>query len=161
MIALHPRTASQKFGGSPNWQHLSKLKRVVPVPVLGSGNLFRATDIRQMLIDTGCDGVMVARGAMGNPFIFQDIRRLLMHGEPATAPAIATKLAVALRQLDKAAEYKGARTACREIRKHFCAYTKGIPNSAALRRDLVQAGTLNEYRTIIDEFLACHGNAEA
>ncbi len=158
MITLHPRTATQKFGSTPDWRHIRRLKRSVPVPVLGSGNLFTVEDIRRMLSETGCDGAMVARGAMGNPFIFRDARRLLEHGDRACRTSIETRLSTALRQLAKTADNKGEPTACREMRKHFCAYTKGIPGSAALRRDLVRAGTLRDYRTIVEDFLASHGN---
>ena len=101
-----------------------------------------------MLRETGCAGVMFARGAMGNPFIFAETRALLAEGRYEPIPA-AERLAAGFRQLGMLAEDVGEGAACREMRKQFCAYTKGIEGGAALRNRLVHAETIAHYRDIL------------
>jgi tRNA-dihydrouridine synthase len=122
--------------------------------VAGSGDLFSPEDAERMLRETGCAAVMFARGAQGNPFIFSAARSLLTEGsyEP---PDPARRICAALRHLELLAEDLGEYAACREMRKQFCAYTRGVfgapglPGGAALRDRLVRASTIAEYREIL------------
>jgi nifR3 family TIM-barrel protein len=153
MLTLHPRTRAQAYGGKSDWSHIEDLAGSLPVPVTGSGDLFSAEDAERMLRTTGCAAVMFARGAMGNPFIFPAARALLS-GRPRDPPGIAERVRTGFRQLLLLAEDRGERTACREMRKQFCAYTKagpgerGIAGGAALRNRLVHAETIEEYRSL-------------
>jgi len=147
MVSLHPRTRAQGYGGKSDWSHIADLVSRLGVPVTGSGDLYTPQDAQKMLQETGCAAVMFARGAMGNPFIFSATRSFLETGawEPAPFPA---RIAAALRHLEMLAADIGERSACLEMRKQFCAYTKGIPGGAALRDKAVHAETIAEYRQI-------------
>ena len=152
-VTLHPRTAKQGFSGTAQWDQIRILKRNITVPVVGSGDLFTCEDAASMLHRTRCDAVMFARGALGNPFIFQHTRTRLDEGStpPKTDPE--ERLLTALDHLSAAVEMKGERIASREMRKHFCAYTKGLPNSSRLRAGAVRAACRNDYETLVREYL--------
>jgi len=153
-ITLHPRTRAQGYEGKADWGLLRELSVMVHreypgIPVFGSGDLFSPEDARNMLIDTGCDGVMFARGAMGNPFIFTQTRQLLTHGAYDEIPAEARVLA-GWRELLALVEDAGEPGACREMRKRFCAYTRGTGGGATLRAEIVKASTVAEYRELFE-----------
>jgi nifR3 family TIM-barrel protein len=151
-VALHPRTRSQGFGGKSRWAALAELKAAVAVPVFGSGDLFTPDDVVRMSEQTGVDAVMIARGSLGNPFIFSAIRARLEGREHRVGAR--DRLESALRHLGMEVAAKGEAVACREMRKHFVAYSKGMEGGAALRQRVVHAETLADYRGIVEEFLA-------
>ena len=131
-VTLHPRTRNQMFEGRSDWSHIAELKKALKIPVLGSGDLFTPEDVRSMLEQTGCDGVMIARGALGNPWIFREALSLLK-GETPEIPGGAERFAVAARHLELFAGYSGEQVAVREMRKHLCWYARGIPGAAQFR----------------------------
>jgi nifR3 family TIM-barrel protein len=153
-VALHARTRFQGYAGKSDWSHIADLVSRLEIPVIGSGDLFAPEDAERMLRETGCAAVMFARGAMGNPFIFSAARSLLLTGtwQP---PDPRERLETGFRQLLLLAADTGEPIACREMRKQFCAYTKGcmgspgIPGGAALRNRLVHAETIEEYRVLL------------
>lgn len=151
MVTLHPRTRAQNYGGKSEWSHITDLVSRIAVPVTGSGDLYTPDDARRMLEETGCSAVMFARGAMGNPFIFSEARSFLETGAFETAP-FSARIAAALRHLEMLAADIGERTACLEMRKQFCAYTKGFRGGAALREKAVHAETIEEYKQIISAY---------
>ena len=153
MVSLHPRTRSQGYGGKSDWSCIANLVSRLSVTVTGSGDLYTPEDARRMLLETGCAAVMFARGAMGNPFIFSQTRTLLETGAWEPVPPSA-RLAAAFRHLEMLAADIGERSACLEMRKQFCAYTKGIPGGAAVREQAVRAQTIADYRAILDFFLS-------
>jgi nifR3 family TIM-barrel protein len=180
MVSLHPRTRSQDYGGKSDWSLIADLVSRLPVPVTGSGDLYTPEDAERMLRETGCAAVMFARGAMGNPFIFSAARSLLAdggiaRGQAPAAPSpgaqgepvpFSARIAVALRHLELLAADIGEHTACLEMRKQFCAYTRvrgGITGHGlrALRNAVVHAETLDEYRRIAAEFVPVEPNAGA
>ncbi|MCA1949265.1 MAG: tRNA dihydrouridine synthase DusB [Treponema sp.] len=152
LVALHARTRAQGYSGSANWDHIADLASRLKVPVVGSGDLFSPEDAQRMLKETGCAAVMFARGAMGNPFIFAETRSLLETGtyEPVPAPQ---RIQTGFTQLKRLAADIGEHLACREMRKQFCAYTKGISGGAALRNELVHAETILQYQNILADYL--------
>jgi len=152
MVTLHPRTRAQGFRGRARWEEIGRLKAASPVPVFGSGDLLSAGDCLAMAERTGVDGVMIARGAIGNPFIFAETLGLA-RGEPRLfGPA--ARLGAAVRHLELAAARSGERVACREMRKHFVAYSKGLEGGAAFRQQIVHASSIDRYRQLVEEFLA-------
>jgi nifR3 family TIM-barrel protein len=148
LVGLHPRTRAQGYAGTSDWTHIADLASRLPVPVAGSGDLFSPEDAGRMLRETGCAAVMFARGALGNPFVFAAAKAFL-RDEDWREPGPQEKLETAFRQLNLLTRDLGERNACREMRKHFCAYPKGTKNGAALRNRLVHADTIEEYRLII------------
>ncbi len=121
----------------------------MPVPLVGSGDLFTAEDALHMVRETECDGVMFARGALGNPFIFRQAVQLFNGQTPDPPPSPEEQLALALNQLRPTSILKGEKKACIEMRKVFAAYTKGIPGAAAIRKLAVKAQRISEYESIV------------
>jgi nifR3 family TIM-barrel protein len=152
LVSLHPRTRSQGYGGASCWRHIAELAEGISVPVAGSGDLYSAEDAKLMLSETGCAAVMFARGAFGNPFIFAAAKNLLL-GKETEEPSDACRISAALRQLELLAESIGEKSACLEMRKVFCAYTKGMRDSARLRTRLVHAQTIMDYRSLLQNFI--------
>jgi tRNA-dihydrouridine synthase len=152
MITLHPRTRVQFYSGKSSWSHIGELAANIAIPVTGSGDLYTPEDALNMLRETGCAAVMFARGSMGNPFIFSTARSLMENGIWSPV-SFNERIITAMRHLEMLSTDIGERSACLEMRKQFCAYTKGLKGGAALREKLVHAKTLNEYRQIISEFV--------
>jgi len=154
MVTLHSRTRAQGYEGTSDWSHIANLASHLKVPVTGSGDLFSPEAAQRMLTETGCAAVMFARGAEGNPFIFPATRSLLSTGS-WQEPPFEERISVAFRHLTMLCEDIGERAACREMRKQFCAYTRGFPGktgepgSAALRKRLVAAETIEDYKKIL------------
>ena len=152
MVSLHPRTRIQGYGGKSDWSCITDLVSRLSVPVTGSGDLHTPEDAQRMLGETGCAAVMFARGAMGNPFIFSTARAFLETGawEPVS---FNDRLNAALRQLELLASDIGERSACLEMRKQFCAYTKGLTGGALVREKAVRAQSIEDYREIFADCL--------
>ncbi len=153
LVTLHPRTRVQGFSGKSEWDHIRRLKEVCPVPVFGSGDLFTAADCAAMLERTGCDGVMLARGCLGNPFLFRQAEALLSGQGDMPVLDARERLETAMEHLEMLALSAGEQKACRDMRKHFVAYTKGMPGGSLLRQSVVTAETISEYRDIVESYL--------
>jgi len=149
-LTLHPRTRMQFFSGQADWQAIAALKRHIPVPVIGSGDINKAEDAVRMIDETGCDAVMIGRAALGNPFIIRETVSLLEHGCKIAAPLPIEKINVAIRHLNLAIQNKGEGTAVREMRKHISWYTKGMPAAARLRDRINHAVTRQEMMDILE-----------
>ena len=152
MISLHPRTRSQGYSGKADWEKISILKKNASVPVTGSGDLFKPEDGIRMLSETGCDAVMIARGAVGQPDIFRNIKALAEEGDKKPLNP-EEKLETALRHFDLSVKYNGEKIACSEMKKHLCAYTKGMEGSANTRNRIVHCQNPDEYRQVLKDFL--------
>lgn len=148
-IAVHGRTARQYYSGQADWDIIRQVKAAVTIPVIGNGDIFSGQAAVQMLEQTGCDGLMVARGAEGNPWIFAEIKSALA-GEPYRAPTLAERKAMIFEHLQLALDQKGEFAAMQEMKKHLLWYTKGLAGAAALRRELMEMKdpqTVREYLT--------------
>ena len=152
-VALHPRTRAQEFSGTAQWEHIRVLKQAVKVPVIGSGDLFTARQCADMMAQTGCDGVMIARGCLGNPFIFSQTVELLSGCATGARLDASERLSTAMQHLRMLAEAIGEPKACRDMRKHFVAYTKGLEGGSVLRQSVVQAESIGEYEEIVHSYL--------
>jgi nifR3 family TIM-barrel protein len=131
-VTLHPRSRAQMFDGKADWSRIAELKAALDIPVIGSGDLFTAADVALMLEETGCDAVMIARGAMGNPWIFRESLALLAGAAPQ-APTSAERYAAACRHLELFSSLVGDRVALMEMRKHLSWYSKGLQGAAQFR----------------------------
>ncbi len=143
-VAVHGRTRDQFYGGKANWNIIRDVKNAVSIPVIGNGDVTGPEDARRMLEETGCDGVMVGRAAMGNPWVFKSIAHYLDTGEILPPPTWEERVSVALRHLNLLIQYKGEYIGVREMRKHAAWYLKGLPGAARLRQKLNSAQTPEE-----------------
>jgi len=150
-ITLHPRTRSQGFGGKADWRQIALLQEAVDIPVIGSGDIFTASDAEQMLSETGCAAIMIGRGGYGNPWLIRNIlrRRLEL---PEQTPDIAERRAVALRHLHYHAECFGEKKTVFEMRKHLCWYSRGMIGSSDFRQKVNQQQTLAGLRRSTEDF---------
>lgn len=151
-ICVHGRTREQMYEPSANWEYIKAVKEAVSIPVIGNGDIFSAADAIRMLKETGVDSLMIGRGAMGNPFIFDEIQHYF-DKKTYTPPTIFEKIKVARCQLEYMIEEKGEGVAICEARKHFAWYLKGERGSAAVRDAINHASTLTELNTIIDRYI--------
>ena len=151
-ICVHGRTREQMYEPSANWEYIKAVKEAVSIPVIGNGDIFSAADAIRMLEETGVDSLMIGRGAMGNPFIFDEIQHYF-DKKTYTPPTIFEKIKVARCQLEYMIEEKGEGVAICEARKHFAWYLKGERGSAAVRDAINHASTLTELNTIIDRYI--------
>lgn len=134
-IAVHGRTRAQYYSGRADWDIIRQVKEAVKIPVIGNGDIFEAEDAARMMEETGCDGVMVARGAQGNPWIFREIAAFLKTGERIQGPDTSEITEMILRHARMLVELKGEKTAICQMRKHVAWYTAGIRGAASIRRD--------------------------
>ncbi len=153
LVTLHARTRAQGFGGKVNLEHIRALKEACPVPVFGSGDLFSPQDCLTMLEKTKCDGVMIARGCLGNPFIFEQTEALLLAEGKSPSVDAGIRLQAALEHLKMLSDSVGEAKACRDMRKHFVAYTKGMEGGAIIRQSVVNAETIADYQEIVESYL--------
>jgi nifR3 family TIM-barrel protein len=156
-VTLHARTRAQGYSGAADWAAIADLASRLPVPVFGSGDLFSADAARRFMEETGAAGLMIARGAMGNPFIFREAKAVL-EGREAPPIGIEERVAAARRHLALSARYLGERTACVEFRKQFCSYTKGSVAGAGLRNEAVRASTSAQFEELFARWLEGAGN---
>ena len=152
-VTLHARTRSQQYEGKADWAKIADLASRLAVPVFGSGDANTPASAAAMVRETFCAGVMVARGAMGDPFIFRRAK-LAMLGLPDEKPTVAERVAAARRHLELSVRFLGERTACVEFRKQFCSYTKGSVGGAELRKVGVLACTVCEFEALFARWLS-------
>ena len=150
-IAVHGRTREQYYSGTADWDIIRQVKEAVSIPVIGNGDVFKPEDAKALIDQTGCDGVMIARGAKGNPWIFSRTLHYLETGELLQPPTPAEISEMILRHGTMQAEHKGETVAMREMRKHMAWYTGGLPHSAKLRNDINQVETMEELRRFVQE----------
>ena len=150
-IAVHGRTREQYYSGTADWNIIRQVKEAVSIPVIGNGDVFKPEDAKALIDQTGCDGVMIARGAKGNPWIFSRTLHYLETGELLQPPTPAEISEMILRHGTMQAEHKGEMVAMREMRKHMAWYTGGLPHSAKLRNDINQVETMEELRRFVRE----------
>ena len=148
-VCVHARTREQFYEPAPDISVIGRVKAAVGIPVFGNGGVFSADDALRMVKETGCDGIAVARGALGNPWIFSEIRAAL-RGEEYTAPDAAERVRVALMQVEALMEQKGER-GLTEARGQLSYYVKGFDGAASLRAKINSAKSFDELKNILFE----------
>jgi len=151
-ITLHPRTRSQGFGGQADWEQIGTLKATLTIPVIGSGDILTGADAKRMVETTGCDAVMIGRGAYGNPWLIRDAVRALDHQPALPAPTPAERQKTALDHLERQVAMMGPHKTVLEMRKHLCWYARGLSGAAAFRAAINQATTLAGQQALVTTF---------
>ena len=151
-VAVHGRTREQYYSGKADWEIIRRVKEAVKIPVIGNGDIFTPEDGARMLSKTGCDGIMVARGAKGNPWIFSRLNHYLETGELLPGPDGKEIREMILRHSRMLAQYKGEKPAMRQMRGHVAWYSKGLPNSAAMRNEINQVETMEELKDFLERY---------
>ena len=148
-VAVHGRTRDQYYHGKADWDIIRQVKEAVKIPVIGNGDVASPEAAERMLKETGCDGIMIGRGAQGNPWIFHQILHWMETGEKEEGPSTSEVKEMILRHGRLQVKYKGVYTGIREMRKHVAWYTAGYPNSAKLRARVNEVESLEELEDLI------------
>lgn len=144
-VALHARTAAQRYSGTADWGEIARLKdHVTDVPVLGNGDIFAAQDAVRMMAVTGCDGVVVGRGCLGRPWLFAELAAALNNRPEPTPPNLGEVAVIMRRHAELLAEHHGADKGLRELRKHIAWYLRGFPAGSDVRTALALVSTMGE-----------------
>ena len=152
-IAVHGRTREQYYSGRADWDIIRQVKEAVKIPVIGNGDVFTPQDAKRLVDETGCDGIMVARGAKGNPWIFAQILHYFKTGEHLPKPTAEEMVQMMLRHAKMQLAFKGDYTGIREIRKHAAWYTAGYPNAARLRSAINEVESYEQLEELFGRFL--------
>lgn len=154
-VAVHGRTRQQFYEGKADWGIIAEVKQAVKVPVFGNGDIFTVEDGLRMLAETGMDGLMIGRGADGNPWIFRELAAVLRGEERPAAPSLQERLAQAAEHLDMLIDYKGEHISVKEMRRHISAYLKGLPHAAEFRGRFHKVDTREQFMELLAEYAAC------
>lgn len=152
MITVHGRYRDQLYSGFSDRGIIKKVKEAVKVPVIGNGDITSPEDVKNIMDETNCDGVMIGRGTYGNPWIFDDIQQYFTKKRGTGDRPPALLCATMLRHLHMAVDFKGEYTGIREMRHHLAWYMKGLHGSAAMRNKICRAESMDEMETLINEY---------
>ena len=151
-ITLHPRTTKQQFSGRSNWKYIKDMKEAVSIPVIGNGDVVTADDYMRMKNETGCDAVMIGRGALGNPWIFKSIKDKL-NGSNFSHPTLSDRAEMCKIHFELLKQDKHEKLCVNLSKKHFAYYLKGFPGAADWRSKFVRSENINEIESHLDELV--------
>lgn len=153
-VAVHGRTREQYYSGKADWEIIRRVKEAVKIPVIGNGDIFTPQDAKRMIEETGCDAIMVARGARGNPWLFRDIIDYLEKGILHEKPSLKEMTDMMLRHAEMHIRYKGEYQGIREMRKHVAWYTAGYHGSARMRQAVNEVESYEALKQLLADWLA-------
>ena len=149
-ITVHGRTRTQMYSGQADWNIIRDVKAAVSIPVIANGDVFTADDAVKILKHTGADAAMIGRGAMGDPWLFEQASALLAGNPPPPKPPVAKRAETAMQQFELAALDKSERVACLEARRHYAWYLRGVPYSSYFKGQISKAESLDDLRKITE-----------
>lgn len=150
-ITIHGRTRDEFYTGTADWEIIKKVKQVVNIPVIGNGDIKTKEDAKKMLEQTGCDGIMIGRASMGNPWLFREIKEYLQEKDMIRITK-QEKLAMILEHISLQVKYLGESTGIKEMRKHMTYYLKNLPNAAVVRQKVNSIETQKELENCLIEY---------
>ena len=150
-LTIHARTRDMFYSGNADWDYIKKMKENIKIPIIGNGDIFEPIDAIKMMEYTGCDGVAIGRGAMGNPWIFSRIQNLL-DGKEDIVPSSNEKIDMAIKHLNLLCNMKGENIGVREMRKHIAWYLKGMKNSNSIKNRINTIKEKNEIENVLLEY---------
>jgi nifR3 family TIM-barrel protein len=149
-VTVHPRSQTMGFSGHSFWERIAAVKDTVSIPVIGNGDINSGSDALTMIRQTGCNGVMIGRGALGNPWIFSEVKAVLC-GNTAPEPSLAEKRTTVLRHIARYRERYGEYRAGREMKKHMAWYLKGMSGASRLRDRIFRATSSSDFEKVVNE----------
>lgn len=152
-VAVHGRTRQEFYSGKADWDIIKRIKSELSIPVIGNGDIFKAEDAVRMFEYTGCDAVMVARGAQGNPWLFTQINELIKNGAVHTFPSPKEKLETALKHISMLISDKGESRGIKEARKHIAWYIKGLKGASAIKTEIFKISDYATMSEILQEYI--------
>jgi len=156
-VSVHGRTREQLYTGKADWDIIKDVKEAVNIPVIGNGDVFSPEDAKRLLEHTNCDGVMIGRGALGNPWMLYRTVHYLTTGELLDDPTPSEKMKVAILHMDRLANLKGESVAVREMRKHLAWYLKGLPGAARVKDTIMEETSRDNMVQILEQFILSLG----
>lgn len=152
-ITLHPRTTKQSYTGNADWKLIKLLKESISIPVIGNGDVKTAQDVLEMMKQTGCDGVMVGRAALGNPWFFNEAVSLFHEGKSPSTPSISQRIIGCRKHFDHMLQWHGEKAGTNLMRKHFGWYIRGFDGASYVRKSLVSALDKKEMISILNSIV--------
>ncbi len=148
-VTLHPRFRTQGFAGRAEWSHIAELKQALNIPVIGNGDISCPEDAQSMFEQTGCDALMIGRGSIGNPWIFEKIKSYLKIGSYSPGPTPRRRINLALEHFELSIEHYGLPRAVYRMRSVFCRYIKGLPGASEIRSKIIRLESPSEIRDLL------------